>query len=338
MHTFPTTKESVYTPLLQAGLLEGASLQVQDANDCHAETLEWVGKSAAAGKPWCVCVDEIGPPSDGVVPDANDPTHDVVRREALWGNLMAGGAGGESYFGYAFPNDDLNCEDFRSRDAMWALSRIAGDFCTQELPLDEMAPADALATAAGAGGAQPAWCLAQPGIAYALYLPQGGTASLDLGSSTATFAVTWYDPRLGGALQQGAITSVAGPGVASLGSPPYAANQDWALLVRTASSSAPVISAATMSPDPFPGGTSLTVNVTVSDAGGAADVQSVSVYSSRRHCNSRPPPPAQSMGSGHYVLTVPWVPKLPSGTWIYVPLAIGTSGTFGYAVKSFGTP
>ena len=39
--------------------------------------------------------------------------------EHLWGNLMAGGAGVEWYFGYTFPHNDLNCENWRNRDHMW---------------------------------------------------------------------------------------------------------------------------------------------------------------------------------------------------------------------------
>ena len=32
---------------------------------------------------------------------------------------MAGGAGVEYYFGYSLPENDLLCEDFRSRDRSW---------------------------------------------------------------------------------------------------------------------------------------------------------------------------------------------------------------------------
>ena len=45
----------------------------------HGETLKWVDRSAAAGRPWVVNLDEIGPAGDGVVPDSVDPNHDSVR-------------------------------------------------------------------------------------------------------------------------------------------------------------------------------------------------------------------------------------------------------------------
>jgi hypothetical protein len=45
---------------------------------------------------------------------ADDPNHDDVRHQALWGHLMGGGAGCEWYFGYKFAHNDLGLEDFRA--------------------------------------------------------------------------------------------------------------------------------------------------------------------------------------------------------------------------------
>jgi hypothetical protein len=63
-------------------------------------------------------LDEIGPADHGVLTDAEDPEHNDVRHYALWGNLLAGGAGVEWYFGYKHPHADLNLEDFRSRNKL----------------------------------------------------------------------------------------------------------------------------------------------------------------------------------------------------------------------------
>jgi hypothetical protein len=41
---------------------------------------------------------------------------------------MAGGAGVEYYFGYKLPQNDLACEDWRSRDKSWDFRRIALEF------------------------------------------------------------------------------------------------------------------------------------------------------------------------------------------------------------------
>jgi hypothetical protein len=118
VHTYPNQYDKVYKPLLGNKDFDGPSLQLGDMKKTHAETLNWVKQSAASTKSWFVSLDEIGPANTGVKADVNDPAHDDVRAHALWGNLMAGGAGVEWYFGYQQPHTDLNCEDWRSRDKM----------------------------------------------------------------------------------------------------------------------------------------------------------------------------------------------------------------------------
>jgi hypothetical protein len=188
----------------------------------HAETLRWVRESASAGHPWVVSQDEIGPAKTGVKPDAEDPDHDDVRRHALWGNLMAGGAGSEWYFGYDYPNSDLTCEDWRSRDNLWDLTRYALEFFHMYLPFAEMRGQDELVTGSGV------WCLAKPGEIYAVYIPQGGITTLEI--PEGAYSVEWYNPREGGPLTRG--RTLKGPGKPSLGSPPDDPNKDWAALVR----------------------------------------------------------------------------------------------------------
>lgn len=85
------------------------------------------------------------------------------------------------------------------------------------------------------GGGAEAWCLARPGevyLVYLVYLSAGGEAQLDLGGAAGPFAVQWFDPRRGGALQAGVVTGVKGPGKVALGPPPREPDQDWAVLVR----------------------------------------------------------------------------------------------------------
>ena len=95
VHTYPGQYDKVYRPLLGYGNFEGPSLQMGNMRGTHAETIKWVVRSARAKRRWVVCLDEIGPAHIGVKPDKDDPNHDDVRRYALWGNLMAGGAGCE---------------------------------------------------------------------------------------------------------------------------------------------------------------------------------------------------------------------------------------------------
>jgi hypothetical protein len=74
--------------------------------------------------------------------------------------------------------------------------------------------------------------LAKRGEVYAVYLPVGGTARLDLADTRGTFEVKWYDPRFGGELQDGTVVSVEGGGTRALGEPPGERSKDWAILVR----------------------------------------------------------------------------------------------------------
>jgi hypothetical protein len=225
VHTFPGDKSQVFGPLLgDASTLTGVALQ-SGPQTVFAETLEWRTASARAGRPWHVSNDEQSPSGAGVLPDANDADHDDIRRDALWGNLMAGGAGVEYYFGYSFPNSDLTCEDFRSRDRMWDQSRVALEFFDKHaVPFQDMESRNDLIS----GGA--AWCFAGAGR-YVVYLRFGGSARLDLRGEEGDFLVRWYDPRSGGGLREGSVRTVAGGSERALGDPPGEPSDDWVVLV-----------------------------------------------------------------------------------------------------------
>jgi hypothetical protein len=222
-HTYPGKYDEVYTPLLGYKRFEGPSLQT---NDTYRQTVKWINLSTKAGRPWFVCLDEIGPSNTGVKPDSDDYWHDDVRRQHLWGNLMAGGAGVEWYFGYNYPNNDLNCENWRSRDHMWDLTRYALELFHDHLPFAKMEHHDELTSTRGDH------CLARPGEVYAIYLPAGGTTDLELGTSTATFQIRWFNPREGGPLQKGTLGSMTGPGKADIGQPLQDTDKDWVALVE----------------------------------------------------------------------------------------------------------
>ena len=244
VHTFPGWQDRVYSKLLgKDSPFTGASLQ-NGWSQAHQRTLKWVRESAKAGKPWVVANDEQGPANQGVPPDPGYQGHSGkakegqreydmhdIRKYTLWGTLMAGGAGVEYYFGYQLPQNDLQAEDWRSRDRSWDYARHALDFFhNNNVPFWEMTNADELVgNGANRNGK---FCFAKPGTVYVVYLPEGGTTELDIGEHGKAFQVHWFNPREGGALGRGGVRSVRGPGKVSLGDPPGERDQDWAVLVR----------------------------------------------------------------------------------------------------------
>ncbi len=244
IHTFPDQQDKVYTALLgDQSLLTGASLQ-NSWSAAHQRTLQWVQASAKAGRPWVVCNDEQNPASDGAPPDPGYEGHDGfaeqagkkynlhdIRKLCLWGTLMAGGGGVEYYFGYKLPQNDLVCEDFRSRDRSWDYCRIALDFFRdQHISFWETTNADALIGNDSHSNSR--FCLAKTNELYLVYLPNGGKAELDLSTASGGFQVQWFNPREGGALLKGSVAQVKGGAKVALGEPPADANEDWLVVVR----------------------------------------------------------------------------------------------------------
>ncbi|SHL05974.1 choice-of-anchor D domain-containing protein [Rhodothermus profundi] len=234
VHTFPRDHEKVYGPLLGYPYLEGPSLQLSKMAGGYAATRTWIERSAAAGRPWVVMLDEPGNAAVGCSPDGPDNNHDACRKEALWANLMAGGGGVEWYFGYQRPHNDLDLEDFRSRDRLWDYTRFARQFFLQHLPFWEMEP-----VAATSVGAPPdAYVLVQPDATgwkrAAVYFPQG---SGTLMAPEGTYTVYWFDPRNGGDLQQTDPQQISGRQTVTL-RPPAQDGQDWVVLLVRADSGA----------------------------------------------------------------------------------------------------
>jgi hypothetical protein len=228
VHTFPGDRRSVYTPLLGFDAFEGPSMQISEPKDVNDETRSWYKKSANAGRPWVITADEMGRPQIGAVPDSVDPERIRLRHEGLWGNLMGGGGGVEWFFGTAHPHNDLDAEDFRTRAILWGQTRHALDFYQHYLPFHEMAQCNGLINN-GEG-----YCFGKPGEIYAIYMKRRGPTELDLGDEPGIFHVRWYNPRSGGALLMGTVSSIEGPGKADIGDPPGEHDRDWvALISRT---------------------------------------------------------------------------------------------------------
>ncbi|MEM1093820.1 MAG: putative collagen-binding domain-containing protein, partial [Bacteroidota bacterium] len=93
-------------------------------------------------------------------------------------------------------------------------------------PYDRMHHNDGLTFAAGD------YILADIGNVYAIYLPNGGSPELEMKDFKAPFRVQWFNPRTGGALQDGSMASVmGGSSLVPLGDPPSDPDEDWVVLV-----------------------------------------------------------------------------------------------------------
>lgn len=245
IHTFPSWQNRVYPKLLgPLSALTGASLQ-NSWKDVHYLTNKWIQAAELAGKYWVVANDEQGPANGGVPPDPgyhgfdgqamdNDGSpydlHDI-RKYTLWGNLMAGGAGVEYLFGYKYPQNDLVCEDYRSRDQSWDYCRIALEFFkNQEIPFWRMHCHDELV--GNPEHQNTRFCLAEKNSLYLVYLPDGGTSSIDLSEAVGSFNVRWFNPRTGECLKAGTVDTVKGGSTVTLGSPPADSNKDWLVVIR----------------------------------------------------------------------------------------------------------
>ena len=214
-----------YDLLGDASVLTGFSLQTNkpDFSRVHRRTLDYIERSAAAGKPWVVACDEPGDASHALITDEEDPTRDHARKNALWGNLMAGGAGVEWYFGYRHPHSDLTCEDYRTRAEMWRQCKMALDFFdAYEIPFWEMTNADEITEN------ENDYVLLKPGEVYLVYLKHGGSVRARV--KDGQFTCGWFNPRTGeGADRLLKPLTLAEGGRAELKAPDA---NDWLLVIR----------------------------------------------------------------------------------------------------------
>lgn len=229
IHTFPN-KDDRYADLVgNQSPLTGASLQLShpDFNDVHPRVLKWREKSNATGKKWAIAVDEPGSAKIALLPDDEDTEHNYARGRAMYGTLFAGGFGVEWYFGYASPNSDLTCQDFRSRDLFWDQNKYALDFF-DKIPFWEMEPRQDLIN-----NKSVAYCLAKENKIYAVYIEaNAGDMKLNLGNSNKEFTVRWFNPRKGGQLQKGSKTNIKAIGFFDLGNPPVEPTKDWLVILQ----------------------------------------------------------------------------------------------------------
>ena len=198
--------ERLYRPLIgKASPYRGASLQI-DLYDVYDVTRFLRMAADVAGSPWVIFLDETRPGPAGmalgqvnaaVARDVADPEHDDGRKGALWANIMAGGAGMNTYVGFgtdvgeksttagAIDVPDLMLQDFRAYDKWWDQMRVAHEFFVgNRIPFQDMTNRSELVSTG--------WALEGKGILVA-YFPNG-----PVGGNRASATGAAYAPRFPG--------------------------------------------------------------------------------------------------------------------------------------------
>jgi hypothetical protein len=225
-HTYAFEKELVYTPLLGYPSIDGASMHIGSTGWTAPDFGKWAEASDTAGRPWVLFMSEIGPATDGVLPDFLDSLHDGVRVD-LWKLLFHEGSGTEWYFGRNYPENDVTCNDYRSRDLMWDQTRIALDFW-RSLPFTRMETRNDLVDRWNT------FCYALENKLYAVLLPTGDYTNLTL--TAGDYRQGWFDTRTGGAIIDAGTFTLAVDDDYRIENPPYPG--DWVgLVLKTGSSS-----------------------------------------------------------------------------------------------------
>jgi len=124
-HSHDPLRADILNDIIGYEYVDGLSLQVDHREGAPEVVSEWRSKSKDKGHPWLITMDEIGMWHTAVLADSQDPFHPTIRRYALWGTLLSGGAGVEWYFGAKHPNNDLTSEDWRERDQLWTITNHA---------------------------------------------------------------------------------------------------------------------------------------------------------------------------------------------------------------------
>ncbi|MGJ8691656.1 MAG: DUF5060 domain-containing protein [Thalassotalea sp.] len=230
MHTAPH-EDHTYAGLVgDQSLLTGASIQGQrpDFRDVYTRIIRWYHASAQAGKPWALAIDEAGSGAWGLVTDAENPSHNEARIRVIWGGLLAGAWGIEWYFGYKSPHNDIEANDYRSRDLFWQQNTIAREFFEQHVAVEKMRPLPQ---------SLPLKSLYVFGIPDQHYLVMVENPirfnQVKLDTQGKKFQIQWFNTREGGDLVTGTMSHIiATEQPVALGLPPSDIGSDWLAILK----------------------------------------------------------------------------------------------------------
>jgi len=222
VHTRINQASTFYDGLLGNTFFEASSIQGL-ADRYNEWAVELRQDSTNAGRPWAIFGDERVPAVSADMGNINR-----VTRDALWGNLMGGGAGVEWYFGYQDDFGDVQSEDWRVAEPLWQQSNHAIEYFHQYLPFWEMEPVENLLSTEIS-------TLVMSDEVYTTLLTSAELANgvtFDQGPVGTVFDISWYNPLTGSALSAGTVSQITADGSAqSIGMPPSDPNQEWVVLI-----------------------------------------------------------------------------------------------------------
>ncbi|WP_111980229.1 DUF5060 domain-containing protein [Algibacillus agarilyticus] len=190
-HASAKHKDETLTPLMGYKHLDGLSFQVDQPLQTAQHIAKWQNKALAAGHQLAITMDEIGLWHTGALPDSDDPNHDIMRQQVMWPSFMLNAAGVEWYFGYKFAHNDLNAEDWRSRDLLWQQTAIAKNFFTQQNVFE-------LRQTCGQPLTTQLYCVTNKQTDHAIvYLTQVNTKNVVLPKLEGQYNAKWFNPKTG---------------------------------------------------------------------------------------------------------------------------------------------
>lgn len=149
------------------------------------------------------------------------------RKQSLWNSIMAGAAGIEMYIA---GGDDLIAQDLRPYQTLFEYMDYACSlFMNNNIPLQEMIPNRNIVNNSSVN-----YAMSNSGQGYLAYFPNGGTNNTLTTTTSTLHTIKWYNPRTGGSLQNGSITTVNGGTAIGIGNPPNGLTLDWVAYVYDA--------------------------------------------------------------------------------------------------------
>ena len=220
--------DSVFNDLIGINNYTGASLQgpANSIERSHVGVLKWRNNSAEANKKWVVSFDR--PFDFGSIEPA------LFREKSLWASILAGAGG----FEFNITAEERVVQDYSRFEGYWQHMKYLGDlFTSNNIPYQEMESKDELVSNG--------WCFGKDYEHYVIYLKNEGTTDIDI---LGDYSVKWFDPRNGGVLVDGTVTTISSGTNVNLGSPPNNTDLDWVVLLESLQTESEAVTGVILDP------------------------------------------------------------------------------------------